>query len=258
MKPRTFESTLRAGLAGLALTFGLLAAPAAFAQDAAAGDNAAAATQTKSLWDMIAAGGWAMYPLGMLSFAMITMAAVNFQKINLKKIMPPEILGQIKAAADQQDAQKVYDLAASTPTLFTNALAAGLRKFRPDDPEGSKRNVEDGIAEAVSREESQLGFWINFLSLITAVAPMTGLLGTVSGMIGAFQKIGAGGMGKPELLAGDIGQALITTATGLIIAIPSMFFYFMFRNSLNRIIQKAEGEYSDILDSLTGTGMGEG
>jgi len=242
---------VRAWTVGLVMVIGLFAVSAAMAQEAAAG----APAESKSLWDMIAAGGWAMWPLGLLSFAMVTMATVNYQKISLKKIMPPELLGQIKAAADQQDAQKVYDLAASNASLFTNALASGMRKFRPDDPEGSKRNVEDAIAEAVSREESQLGFWINFLSLISAVSPMTGLLGTVSGMIGAFQKIGAGGMGKPELLAGDIGQALITTATGLIIAIPAMFFYFMFRNSLNRIIQKAEGEYADILDGLTGTGM---
>ena len=144
-------------------------------------------------------------------------------------------------------------LARSTPSLFTNGLLPGLRKINPDDPAASKPDMESAIAEAVSREESQIGFWINFLSLITGVAPMIGLLGTVSGMIGAFQKIGMGGMGKPELLAANIGEALITTATGLTIAIPAMFAYFIFRNSLSRIVRDAEGEYSAILDSLTGT-----
>jgi len=67
---------------------------------------------------------------------------------------------------------------------------------------------------------------INYLSIIAQIAPMLGLLGTVSGMIKAFQKIGMGGMGKPELLAADIGEAMVTTATGLIIGIPAMFFYF--------------------------------
>ena len=113
--------------------------------------------------------------------------------------------------------------------------------------------MENAIAEAVGREEAQVGFWINFLSLITGVAPMIGLLGTVSGMIGAFQKIGMGGMGKPELLASNIGEALITTATGLCIAIPAMFAYFIFRNNLSRIVREAEGEYSAILDALTGS-----
>ncbi|HMO52487.1 MAG TPA: MotA/TolQ/ExbB proton channel family protein [Kiritimatiellia bacterium] len=223
------------------------------AQDGAA---EAAAPKKTTLMDLIKGGGWAMWPLGTLSFAMIAMATVNYQKINSKNLIPPETLGLLKAAAKDQDVQKVYDLASSVPSLFTNALAAGLRKINPDDPVGSKPLVENAISEAVAREESQFGFWINFLSLISAVSPMVGLLGTVSGMIGAFQKIGAGGMGKPEVLAGDIGQALITTATGLIIAIPAMFFFFMFRNSLNRIIQKAEGEFSIILDNLTGSGVG--
>lgn len=208
-----------------------------------------------TLMDLIKGGGWAMWPLGMLSFAMIAMATVNFQKINQKKMIPPETLGLLKASAKTQDVQKVYDLASSVPSLFTNALVAGLRKMDPENPAATKAHVEDAIGEAVSREEAQYGFWINFLSLIAAVAPMVGLLGTVSGMIGAFQKIGAGGMGKPEVLAGNIGEALITTATGLIIAIPAMFCFFMFRNLLNRIIQIAEGEYSEILDELTGTGF---
>ncbi len=224
----------------------------AYAQEA----EAAAAPQKTTLFDLIAAGGWAMWPLGALSFAMIAMATINYQKVSEKKLIPQAALGQIKAAADQQNARQVYSIATNVDSLFTNALAAGLRKFNLEDPAESKHSVEDAISEAVSREESQIGFWINFLSLIAAVSPMVGLLGTVSGMIGAFQKIGAGGMGKPELLAGDIGQALITTATGLIIAIPAMFFFFLFRNSLNRLIQKAEEEFSYVLDDLTGTGMG--
>lgn len=225
------------------------------AQEEAAAEEAAAAPKKTSLMDLIKGGGWAMWPLGTLSFAMVGMATVNYQKINSKKMLPVETIAQIKIAANNQDAQKVYDLASAVPSLFTDALAAGIRKINPDDPAGSKPAVETAIGEAVAREEAQYGFWINFLSLISAVAPMVGLLGTVSGMIGAFQKIGAGGMGKPEVLAGDIGQALITTATGLCIAIPSMFCFFMFRNLLNRIIQNAEGEFSEVLDGLTGVGL---
>ena len=82
---------------------------------------------------------------------------------------------------------------------------------------------------------------------------MVGLLGTVSGMIGAFGKIGSGGMGKPELLAEYIKEALFTTAAGLMIAIPAIFAFFIFRNNLSRIIRDAEGEYSFLLDALTGT-----
>ena len=113
--------------------------------------------------------------------------------------------------------------------------------------------MEGAIAEAVGREEAQVSFWINFLSLFASISPMVGLLGTVSGMIGAFGKIGSGGMGKPELLAEYIKEALFTTAAGLMIAIPAIFAFFIFRNNLSRIIRDAEGEYSFLLDALTGT-----
>ena len=82
---------------------------------------------------------------------------------------------------------------------------------------------------------------------------MVGLLGTVSGMIGAFGKIGSGGMGKPELLAEYIKEALFTTAAGLMIAIPAIFAFFIFRNNLSRIIRDAEAAYSELVDALTGS-----
>ena len=224
-----------------------------WAQEAAAPAAAPAAAKKMTLWDLIVVGGWAMWPLGACSLAMVGLAALNFRQISRKKMLPEAAIAQLRIAAKEQNIETMVNVAAGTPSLFTNALLAGLRKFNPEDPEGSKPNVESAIAEAVGREESQAGFWINFLSLVTAMSPMWGLIGTVSGMIGAFQKIAGGGMGKPELLAGNIGEALITTAAGLIIAIPSMFFYFLFRNLLNRIIQRAELNYSLLLDDLTGS-----
>jgi biopolymer transport protein ExbB len=83
---------------------------------------------------------------------------------------------------------------------------------------------------------------------------MWGLLGTVSGMIGAFSKIGAGGMGKPEMLAKNIGEALVCTASGLMVAITAMGFYFFFRNTLNAVMKDSEGYFTQILDGMMGMG----
>ncbi|NCC51167.1 MAG: MotA/TolQ/ExbB proton channel family protein [Spartobacteria bacterium] len=227
---------------------------AAYAQDpdAAAPD---APAKKMSLWDMLKQGGWAMWPLGLCSFFLITMVVINFRQVNRKKMMPPELVAQLKASAASDDVAGLWNSAQANECLFTRGLIAGVRHFNPEDPAASKTRMEDGISEVVGRMESQHSFWINFLSLVAAISPMIGLLGTVSGMIGAFQKIGSGGMGKPELLAADIGEALITTATGLVIAIPAMFFYFLFRNMLNRILSDSEEAYSDILDDLTGSGF---
>jgi biopolymer transport protein ExbB len=217
-------------------------------------DAAEAAPKKTSLWDLLKTGGWAMWPLGLCSIGLVTMVVINVRLVSRKNLLPLAAVLPIRAAAEQHDLGQMFSLAKATPSLYTNGLLPGLRKLDPDDPAASKPDMESAIAEAVSREEAQVGFWINFLSLITGVAPMIGLLGTVSGMIGAFQKIGMGGMGKPELLAGNIGEALITTATGLVIAIPAMFAYFIFRNNLSRIVRDAEAEYSLVLDALTSTG----
>jgi biopolymer transport protein ExbB len=211
------------------------------------------APQKQTLWGIIKTGGWAMWPLGLCSIGLVTMVIVNIMMVSRRNLLPPGTVAAIRAASQQRDVGQMHSLAMSKPCLFTNGLLPGLRKINPEDPAASKQDMEGAIAEAVGREEAQVGFWINFLSLITGVSPMIGLLGTVSGMIGAFQKIGMGGMGKPELLASNIGEALITTATGLCIAIPAMFAYFIFRNNLSRIVREAEGEYSAILDALTGS-----
>ena len=207
-----------------------------------------------TLWDMIKSGGWAMYPLGTCSVVVVWLVIVNFQRVSAKKMIPDVVVAQIKSAASTGDLQQVWNLSTSTDTFFTRTLAAGLRQIHPEDPVGSRPKVEAAISETAGREESRYGFFVNFLALLTSMSPMWGLLGTVSGMIGAFSKIGSGGMGKPEILAKNIGEALICTATGLLIAITAMGFYFFFRNTLNSVMKESEGHFSEILDHLTGSG----
>ena len=91
---------------------------------------------------------------------------------------------------------------------------------------------------------------IDYLSIIGATSPMLGLLGTVSGMIKAFKTMGTSGMGKPELLAANIGEALITTATGLIIAIPAMFFFFYFKKSFQKSLATIGRNIGFLFDAL--------
>ncbi|NCA83633.1 MAG: MotA/TolQ/ExbB proton channel family protein, partial [Opitutae bacterium] len=200
-------------LALLALAALLLPAAAAFAQEAPppsppAGSEAPAPAPTKiTLWGMIKTGGWAMWPLGLCSVGVVTMIVLNVRMVSRKALLPVGVVVPLRAAAEQRDVGQMYALARASDSLFAKGLLPGLRKIDPEDPAASKPNIEGAIAEAVGREEAQVSFWINFLSLFASISPMIGLLGTVSGMIGAFQKIGTGGMGKPELLAGNIGEA---------------------------------------------------
>lgn len=211
----------------------------------------APAPKKKTLLDTYKIGGWAMHPLLLCSIGVVSICVLNVRNMNRKNLIPADAIAGIKSASEVQDYIKVAELAAATDSLVTTSLASGMRLFDPNDPEGCKPKVEEAIAESMGRQESKHAFWLNFLQLITAVAPMMGLLGTVSGMIGAFDKIGMGGMGKPELLAANIGEAMITTAAGLIVAIPSMFAYFLFRNYLNKLLSEAEEHVTVILDNLT-------
>jgi len=207
---------------------------------------------TTTLWDMIKSGGWAMYFLGACSIITVSLAMLNFQRVNARKMLPPDLLAQMKVAAANGDVNQLWQLASSRDTLFTKSLADGLKHYNPDDIAGCRLKMEAAIAETAGREEARYGFYVNFLSLMTSMSPMWGLLGTVSGMIGAFSKIGEGGMGKPEILAKNIGEALVCTASGLLIAITAMACYFFFRNVLNTTMKEAEAHFTEILDYITG------
>ncbi len=247
-------------LAILALAALLLPVGAVFAQEPPppappAGSEAPPPAPTKkTLWqEWIVPLGWCGYPLALCSIGVVTMIILNVRMVTRKNLMPIGVVVPLRAAAEQRDVGQMYSLCRATPNLFTKGLIPGLRKINPEDPASSKSNMESAIAEAVGREEAQVSFWINFLSLFASISPMIGLLGTVSGMIGAFGQIGAGGMGRPEQLAENIKEALFTTAAGLMIAVPAIFAFFLFRNNLSRIIRDAEGLYSEIVDGLTGS-----
>jgi biopolymer transport protein ExbB len=128
--------------------------------------------------------------------------------------------------------------------LLSRALAPALKKLSK-----GREKTENLFIENLEAEENSVSQWVTYLNVIASVAPMIGLLGTVSGMISAFQTIGRGGMGRPELLAGDIGEALITTATGLVIGIPAMIAYFILRNRLNNAMIATAQAGSELIEA---------
>lgn len=231
------------------------AAPAS-ATAVPAAESALKMERKMTLWSLIKSGGWAMWPLGACSVAVVFLTALNFMRVSHKLMIPDVAVAQIRAAAQKGSYQQVLNIATATDSFFTRSLAAGLNKIQPDDLAGSRPRVEAAIGETASREETKYAFFVNFLSLLTSMSPMWGLLGTVSGMIGAFAKIGEGGMGKPEMLAKNIGEALVCTASGLMVAITAMGFYFLFRNILNTVMKDAEHDFSEILDNVLGPSAG--
>ena len=197
------------------------------AQEVAA-DPAAAVKEGLTVWGMLKQGGWAMWPLGLFSSAMLFFIIRNAMLLRTKNLLKADLKPALEECLSKGDISAARQICNENASLMTSVLDAGLERISENDfdPVHVNEAIEDsGNEQLVSYMKS-----INYLSIIGATAPMLGLLGTVSGMIKAFQTISTSGV-RPEQLAGNIGEALITTATGLIIAIPAMISYFIFKNN---------------------------
>lgn len=185
-----------------------------------------------SLWTMIQQGGWAMYPLAAVSLTLLYFAIQCYLETQPKRFFDSALTDTLSTVRTL-DPTKLLTQLAPHSHILSLSLQSGLQKFDTASPSDSIDAAEQEIGSVISEEERAIAQKIHYLSVIANVAPMIGLLGTVSGMIGGFQTMASGGMGRPELFAGDIGEALITTATGLCIGIPAMVAHSYFNNRLN-------------------------
>ncbi|MFU8848955.1 MAG: MotA/TolQ/ExbB proton channel family protein [Opitutales bacterium] len=228
-------------------------AVSAYGQDAAA----TASEQQTSLLGLLQQGGWAMYPLGITALFMFFLIFYCWRETGAARFIPDAAMEPLDNALAQRAIDQARSIAAGAASVLTRCLGSALKKSRPERPDGNKDKIEASFMDAVEAEDGAISQWINYLNVVAAVAPMIGLLGTVSGMISAFQTIGQVGMGDPSALAGDIGEALITTATGLTIGIPAMIAYFIFRNRLNAQILRTVETGGDLIDSYVEAGSTE-
>ena len=236
----------------LAFCLSLVIGPVAFAQEstgAGVEGQATASVQQTTLWQMIRQGGWAMIPLGLMSSLMVYFIVQNGLALREKVLLRPDMLPEFIKLMKDKKIVEAHTLCKENETLFTYVFQAGLERCSTTR-EINFGKVKEAIDEASTEEITSYMKPIDYLSIIGATAPMLGLLGTVSGMIKAFQTIGSQGMAKPAALAGNIGEALVTTATGLIIAIPAMLFYYYFRNSFIKSTATLGRNIGGLLDTL--------
>lgn len=205
-----------------------------------------------TFWGLVKKGGLTMYPLGFLMAATIALTVYGFITTQERKMLQSQVMPNIQSSLENLNIQEASNICAGNPCLLTNILLSGFQRL--NDGVLDVDSMEKAMEEA-SVEETAAGLKpINYLSIIASIAPMLGLLGTVSGMIKAFEKIGQGGMGKPELLAADIGEAMVTTATGLIIGIPAMFFYFFLKGKYLSNVSKLARMLGNLSHSLVSAG----
>mgnify|MGYP000866516698 FL=1 len=189
---------------------------------------------TRDLWDIIQDGGVLMIPLGVCS--LLLMALVFERTISLRRgrIIPKpfvrRFLEQIREG--ELDRDSALALCEENGSPVATVFAGAVRKWGRPGVE-----VEQGIIDSGERATNGLRRYLRIFNGIATISPLLGLLGTVVGMIRAFNAIATSdAMGRPELLASGIGQALLTTAAGLSIAIPALIFYMYFVSRVDRLI----------------------
>jgi biopolymer transport protein ExbB len=199
------------------------------------------------VFEIIKAGGWVMVPILLCSVTALGIVIERFWSLKSGRVLPPELLERIWewVKRDELDDTRIQAVYESSP--LGRVLAVGLMN-RNHSREVMKESIED-TGRHVAHE---LERFIGALGTIAAISPLLGLLGTVLGMISVFTVMTTSGVGNPTELAGGISQALITTAAGLSVAIPTLIFQRYFRGKVENLVLNMEEESLKLVEVLHG------
>ncbi len=199
------------------------------------------------MWELVKSGGWMMLPIIVCSIAAIAISAERLWTLRASRVTPPDLLAQVWRwiQGGQLDSQKLRELRTSSP--LGEVLAAGLANSRH-----GRDIMKECIEEAAARVIHDLERYLNALGSIAALAPLLGLLGTVLGMIDIFGGFMGNGMANAPILAGGISKALITTAAGLMVAIPALFCHRYLQRHVDSLVVSMEQEAVRLVEMVQG------
>ncbi|MEX1010895.1 MAG: MotA/TolQ/ExbB proton channel family protein [Balneolaceae bacterium] len=205
-----------------------------------------ASDSSMSFYDVLTQGGILMIPLFILSILAIYVIAERWRFLNNSRIEVDPFLEMIESMLKSGDQVRALQHCDKHDKPLARILKSGIRRLgRPI------RDIEDSIHNAGKKEIFSLEKRMNWLATIAGVAPLVGFTGTVTGMIRAFMDIQSlQGNVNPSVLAGGIWEALITTATGLIVGIIAYGFYNFLLGKINRTIFELENASADFIDML--------
>ena len=207
---------------------------------AASAQEAAGGAHKKTLMDLFIEGGWVMYPITACSVAMIWFIVDGYMRTSASKLYPVDHVTQLRELFKKGDYVGAYAFAKSAGSPLADVVRAGVA-FTPD----GKTMTEEAIISEITRVQAELKGRSSYLSVIGVCTPMIGLVGTVTGMMSAFETLGTSGVGDPSKLSGAIGEVLVATGAGLFIAIPAFMSYYMLANRINKGVH-------DITEIVTG------
>ena len=200
-----------------------------------------------SLIELFNAGGPVMWPLAFCSLVALTIIIERAINLRGSRILDPVVVERISGLAEIGRLDRAIEACRDKPGIYTHIVTAGLEMaLRGEGEQLAKEAVQD----AGRHETARLNRYLGTLGTIVGISPLLGLFGTVLGMISVFQTIAEAGTGQAAQLSGGISQALITTATGLLIAIPALVGYNFFQEKAQVIITDLERESLRVLRGI--------
>ena len=199
------------------------------------------------MFELIRAGGFLMWPILACSIISMAIIAERFWSLRETKIAPTNLVANVWQwhKSDELDAKRIQALRTNSPLGMI--LAAGLLNRKH-----SREIMKESIEEVGRLVAHGLERFLNTLGTISSITPLLGLLGTVIGMIKVFTVITSQGIGDPSILSEGISEALLTTAAGLSVAIPSLMFYRYFRGKVDDLVVTMEQEALKMVEVMHG------
>jgi len=195
--------------------------------------------------EIVKAGGWLMLPIILCSIVAIAIIIERFWTLSAARIAPRYTLGQVWTWIKNNELVNAHLRELRLASPLGQILAAGLLTSKY-----GRAAMTVSIEQAASQVIHDLERYLSTLGTIAAITPLLGLLGTVIGMIDVFTQIMVEGTGNANALAGGISQALITTAAGLCVAIPTFMFHRMFMRRVDTLVMNLEQESIKLVDAL--------
>jgi biopolymer transport protein ExbB len=240
-------------LGAVAVAPAVLLPDVAFAQDDAAADDGGdeRGVGESAMMYYAKALGMVFGPAFLLlSFFFVSILVMCLLQIRRAVVMPEELRSEFEARLDAKEYQQAYELVKEDDSYFGKVMAAGMAKIQSGYPV-----AVEAMREAAGEQSMALEHKISYISLVGAIAPMLGLLGTVSGMVGSFQVIAQSATApKPSELATGISQALVTTLIGIMLAIPAIAAFALLKNWLQTLNADVDSESMRLMSRFQSVG----
>jgi biopolymer transport protein ExbB len=206
------------------------------------------------MFEIVTAGGIVMAPIILCSILALAIILERFWTLREQRVVPAELTDKVWQWVENRSLSDKQIMALEQHSPLGRVLAAGLANRHRD-----RAVMIEAIEDAGRHVAHDLERYLNMLGTIAAISPLLGLLGTVTGMIRTFKAITVAGVGNPAAMAGGIAEALLTTAAGLLVAIPALVAYRYLRGRVDAHVIQMEKESIKLvqaIDRASGTQSG--